>query len=379
MATPCTTNETEERLLAKMPNPFYQEIAAKIVQGKRLSREEGLRLIEEDELEALQALADYDRKKRVGDTVYFASTLFIHPTNLCELSCPFCSFYAKPGWESAWFLTPQQIEDKVRKYYDKGLTEVHFVGGLWRDCTLDYYQDAFTRIKQIDPNLHIKALTAVEYDFLAKLHQISVEEVFTKMIGWGLGSLPGGGAEILVEKVRKLISPQKITSEEYLDIHERAHKLGLKSNITMLFGHIEEYRDIIEHLCKVREIQDTTGGIQTFVPLKYHEENNALGKRKNRIKPKHVQKVYALSRLMLDNVRNLKILWNYVGVAEGQELLKWGGNDLASTALDEKIIVMAGGVQVKMTRDYMQSLISEVGRIPKEINSGYDYTREELA
>lgn len=366
-------------LMQRMSTPELQKIAQKVLDGSRLSAAEGLYLLTVEDSAAVTALADFVRKKRVGDVVYFATTLFIHPTNLCELSCPLCSFYAKPGWAKAWFLTPQQIEDQIRKHHVGGnnLTEIHVVGGLWRDCDLDYYKEMFTRIKNIDPNLHIKALTPVEYDFLAKLHNISIEEVFRRMMSWGLGSLPGGGAEILVENIRKQIAPQKITSEEYLGIHKIAHKMGLHSNITMLFGHVESWEDIITHLCLVRELQDETGFFQTFVPLKYHEENNALGKRKNRLKPKDISRVYAVVRLMLDNVRNIKALWNYLGVPEALEILKCGANDLASTALDEKIITMAGGVQVKMNAPTMRQLIESIGRTPKEIHSGYDYRQDD--
>jgi CofH subfamily radical SAM domain protein len=371
------TTKTPEELLAQMPTRELRQIAERVAEKQRLSEAEGLLLLITEHQTAVQQLADYSRALRVGPTVYFATTLFVHPTNLCELSCPLCSFYAKPGWKTAWFLTPEQIEQKVRKYYPSGLTEVHIVGGLWRDCNLDYYQEMFTRIKNIDPHLHIKALTPVEYDFLAKLHGITIEEVFQRMMSWGLGSLPGGGAEILVEKIRKQIAPQKITSEQYLEVHKIAHQLGLKSNITMLFGHVEEPQDILTHLRLVRELQDQTNGFQTFVPLKYHEENNALGKRKHRLKPKDIKRVYGVSRLMLDNIRNLKVLWNYVGPEEAQEILRWGANDFASTALDEKIIIMAGGVQVKMSKDTLGKLISDTGRIPKEIHSGYDYAQDD--
>jgi aminodeoxyfutalosine synthase len=357
-------------------SPELRAIAQKVYDQKRLTPAEGLFLLTNDENAAVIALGNFARKQRVGDVVYFATTLFIHPTNLCELSCPMCSFYAKPGWAKAWFHTPEQIEEQVRKHYHKGLTEIHVVGGLWRECNLDYYQDVFTRIKNIDQNLHIKALTPVEYDFLAKLHDISVDEVFARMMSWGLGSLPGGGAEILVESIRKQVAPQKITSDEYLAVHRTAHKLGLPSNITMLFGHVEEWEDIVTHLCRVRELQDETGMFQTFVPLKYHEENNALGKRKNRLKPKDIQRLFAVSRLLLDNVRNIKALWNYLGVLEAQQILNCGANDLSSTALDEKIIIMAGGIQVQMTSATMSQLIQEIGRIPKEIHSGYDYSQD---
>jgi aminodeoxyfutalosine synthase len=363
----------KEKILEEMTSPFLRAIAEKVLSNHRLSPEEGVQLFSVElpsERESVRKLADHVRQIKVGETVYFASTLYIHPTNLCELNCPFCSFYAKPGWEKAWFLTPAQIEDIIRKHLPKGLTEIHIVGGLWRDCNLDYYQEVFTRIKTIDPKLHIKALTPVEYDFLAKLHGISTEEVFHRMKSWGLGSLPGGGAEILVEEIRKKIAPGKITSDEYLSIHALAHRLGIHSNITMLFGHIEGYQDIITHLCRVRELQDQTGGFKTFIPLKFGEENNALGKRKKQLKSKDVFLVYAVSRLMLDNIPHLKVLWNYIGIDEALEALKWGGNDLSSTNLEEKIITMAGAAPVQMNQETMSSLIHSIGRTPKLIHTG---------
>jgi CofH subfamily radical SAM domain protein len=361
-----------ERLFENMPTPEMKRLADKVVSGQRLSPEEGLALFDTPYAEALRQLADYRRHEMAGDTVHFASTLYIHPTNLCELSCPMCSFYAKPGWDTAWFLEPSKIIEKVKKEHAaQGLTEVHVVGGLWRDCDLDYYQEMFTGIKSIDPQIHIKALTPVEYDFLAKQHEISITEVFERMMSWGLGSLPGGGAEVLVEEIRKKLAPQKITSDEYLDIHRIAHGLGLPSGVTLLFGSIEEHEHIITHLCRVRELQDSTGGFIAFVPLKYHDENNALGKRKGRLKPKDIKRVYAISRLMLDNVPSLKCLWNYLGVDDALELLRWGGNDMAATQMEEKIIVMAGGVQIEMTREKMGELIRGVGRLPFETNSSY--------
>lgn len=349
-----------------------ERIAEKVRAGERLNRADGRALLaatEPDDLERIRQLADQKRAQEVGDVVSFASTFHVNPTNLCELSCQLCSFYAKPGWESAWFLTPEQVEEKIRANLDQKLTEIHVVGGLWRDCDLDYYQELFTRIKAIDPKLHIKALTPVEYDFLAKHHDISIEEVFRRMMSWGLDSLPGGGAEILVEEIRAKIAAGKISCDEFLEIHKLVHKLGLRSNITMLFNHVESYDDILTHLLKVREVQDETGGFKTFVPLKFAVENNALGKRKKRLQEKNIPLVYAVSRLMLDNIPNQKVLWNYVGVQEGLELLNWGANDFSSTNANEKIIVMAGREPVPMTEQTMSELIRKVGRTPKLTNS----------
>lgn len=365
-----------ELSLANIPQSL-SHIAEKVLNNVRLNADDALLLLNTEHLEAVRQLADYKRSIKLGDVVYYASTLYIHPTNLCELNCPLCSFYAKPGWKNAWFTTPEQIEERVRANLNKDLTEIHIVGGLWRDCDLGYYKDVFTRIKNIDSNLHIKALTPVEYDFLARIHGITVEEVFDRMMSWGLGSLPGGGAEILVEEIRKKIAPGKITSDQYLDIHRIAHKKGLRSNVTMLFGHIEEPVDIVTHLMKIRELQDETGGFQTFVPLKFHVENNALGKRKDRLKPKDIRRVYAVSRLMLDNIRNIKVLWNYVGLDEAQEILSWGANDIAATSLEEKIIVMAGGIKVEMSNSVLENIISGAARVPKKIHSGYNYCQDD--
>ncbi len=362
-----------EECVQSMPTPFLKEISRKIREHKRLNEEEGLELLKltnEEEIQAVGKLADWVRKEKVGDIVHFASTLYIHPTNLCELNCPFCSFYAKPGWEKAWFLTPEQIEQKIARFLPGELTEIHIVGGLWKECDLPYYQDLFTRIKRLNPNYHIKALTAVEYDFLAKLHNISVEEVFLRMMEWGLGSLPGGGAEVLDEEIRGKIAPGKITSDEFLNIHRIAHSLGLSSNITMLFDHIETPQHLINHISKVRELQDITGGFKTFIPLKFGEEGNALGKRKNRLIKKNIPLVYAVSRLMLDNIKHIKVLWNYLGVDEALEILHWGGNDLSSTNQEEKIITMAGGVKIKMDEATMNQLILSQNRIPKLLHTG---------
>ncbi|MEZ5314811.1 MAG: CofH family radical SAM protein [Chlamydiales bacterium] len=357
----------------KTNNQTLHRILDKVCHQERLTPEEALSLLKTthpDELECIRSMADKVREEKVGHVVTFASTLYIHPTNLCELNCPLCSFYAKPGWKKAWFLTPADIQKKIQMNLNQGLTEIHIVGGLWRECNLDYYEEVFKQIKTLDPNLHIKALTPVEYDFLSKLHHISIQEVFKKMMSWGLGSLPGGGAEILVEEIRKKIAPGKITSDEYLAIHKQAHLLGLHSNITMLFGHLETYEHIVTHLTKVRDLQDDTNGFRAFIPLKFGEENNALGKRKNALKNKNTPLIYAVSRLFLDNIPHLKILWNYIGIKDALEILRWGGNDLSSTNTEEKIIAMAGGSNLIMNKETMASLILKAGRTPLLTHSG---------
>jgi aminodeoxyfutalosine synthase len=359
----------EATLLSACP-PDLLAITKKVIEKNRLTIDEGLSLFSTPHLAFLQQLADFSRYRAVGDTVFYASTLHIYPTNLCELSCPMCSFYAKPGQKKAWFLSPTMIEEKVRTALPFGISEVHIVGGLWRECTLNYYKETFSRIKMLNSSLHIKALTPVEYEFLARNHGISIQEVLQKMISWGLSSLPGGGAEILTEEIREKIAPGKISSSTYLEVHKIAHSLGLSSNITMLFGHIEDEWHLIDHLDKIRKLQDQTHGFHTFVPLKYHPHNNALGRISSRLKEKDSRRVYAISRLMLDNIPHIKVLWNYVGLQMAVDLLSWGGNDLGSVASGEQVAVMAGGIDAKMTEKKFEEVIHSAGRIPRKVDSG---------
>lgn len=333
-------------------------------------------------LELLIRIADSIRQINVGNIVYYSTTFFLYPTNLCELSCSFCSFYAKPSWESAWFHTPQALADQLRRHMStianqkEQICEVHIVGGLWKECDLSYYKTLFTLIKEIDSNIHIKALTGIEIDFLAKLHNLPVPTVIQELVSCGLGSMPGGGAELLVESVRKKIAPQKISSEEYLEIHRQAHQLNISSNITMLCGHIEKDHDIITHLLRVRSAQDETGKFNTFIPLKYHIENNALGRKVKSIEDEKLLRIYALSRIVLDNIPNIKVLWNYTGIDFALKALKAGANDLGSTATQEKVITMAGGIKVNMNGNDMEFLIKEIGRIPKKTHSGHSYEED---
>lgn len=363
--------KTYQTNLNRMSTQLLKQVAEKVFSQERISNEEALELLElkaPNDLEELRFLADWKRKQLVQDEVIFASTFYIHPTNLCELNCPLCSFYAKPGWKKAWFNTPQQIENKLKSVNTEELTEIHIVGGLWRECNLDYYQELFQRIKAVAPQAIIKALTPVEYDFLANMHGISVEQVLEKMIGFGLNYLPGGGAEILVEEVRKKIAPGKISSDRFLEIHRIAHRMGLSSNITMLFDHIEENHHIVTHLSKVRELQDETQGFKAFIPLKFGEENNALGKRKKQLNKKNIYLIYAVSRLFLD-IKHLKVLWNYVGLETALELLNWGGNDLSSTNVEEKIIKMANSKVESVTIQSLTEKIQKLNRQAKLTNS----------
>jgi aminodeoxyfutalosine synthase len=350
-------------LLSSAPSAL-RSIAEKVVERRRITPEEGFNLFQTPHLPFLRQLADFDREQRVGDEVFYASTLHIYPTNLCELSCPMCSFYAKPGQAKAWFLTPKVIEDRVREALSDELTEVHVVGGLCRECTLDYFHDTFQRIRALDPTLSIKALTAVEHTFLARLSNVSLEESLRQLIVWGLTSIPGGGAEILDDVLRQKIAPGKGSTREFLEVHRTAHRLGIPSNITMLFDHIETPEQIIAHLDTIRRFQDETGGFDTFVPLKYQPAHNALSRAVASTPRKDCRRVYAVSRLMLDNIQNIKVLWNYLGLQGAQELLAWGGNDLGSVTKGERVATMAGGPTLLMTDALLEQTIVHLGRTP---------------
>ena len=341
-------------------------IAEKIMAGRRITAAEGLCLFFTPHLAFLQRLADADRKRRVGNEVLYASTLHLYPTNLCELSCPMCSFYAKPGQAKAWFLTPEMIEEKVRDALSCGLSEVHIVGGLSRSCTAEYFHDVFGRIRALAPRLPIKALTAVEHAFLARLSNLSLEESLRQLVSWGLTSIPGGGAEIFDDTLRKKIAPGKGSTNDFLEVHRTAHRLGIRSNVTMLFDHIETPEHIIAHLDTIRRFQDETGGFDTFVPLKYQPARNALSRLAAKTPRKDCRRVYAISRLMLDNVRTIKVLWNYLGLQEAKELLTWGGNDFGSVTLGERVAAMAGGPTAAATEALLEQTIESLGRTPKK-------------
>jgi CofH subfamily radical SAM domain protein len=327
----------------------------------RLTFDEALALFLHEESESLRVRADRERESHAGDRVLWANTLYIYPTNICEACCPMCAFYAPRSSTRAWFFSPHEIEAKIRS--ERNLSEVHIVGGLNPKCNLAYYLELFSRIRSFNPTLHIKALTAPEIDYIARLESTSTEEVLRVLQKNGLSSMPGGGAEILDDAVRKIIAPKKISSAEWLRIHREAHSLGIPTNATMLFGHIETPEQIINHLLQIRGLQDETRGFRAFVPLKYHPENNALGKQSGLLRPKEIHRIFALSRLVLDNIRDIKVLWNYVGLSTGLDLLDWGGSDFSSTHIGEKVITAAGAEPVQMTEEVLTALLTKKGRV----------------
>lgn len=360
---------------ASAPSFIHQEIREKVLNNHRLSTEEALVLLQsknKEELQFLKFLVDWIHKTKLGKKVFFASTLYLYPTNQCVFSCSFCSFYAKPGRSHKWFHTPENLARRI-EHYKHLLTEVHIVGGCWPECDLNYYTKLFSLIKEKYPHIHIKALSAIEYDYLANLHQISLEEVFITLKASGLDSLPGGGAEILVDKIRNKISGKRISSKRYLEIHNIAHKKNIPSNVTMLFNHIESPEDIITHLDLIRQQQDITSGFKNFIPIKFAKENNALGRLITKRDLSHklkIEAIYATARLFLDNFPNIKSLWNYLGVDNALKMLDWGCNDFSSTHLAEKVFFCAASkTPIRMDIEGIKSLLRSIGKEPILTNS----------
>src|ERR1043165_7910683 len=350
-------------------------IADKVYNSERLSEEEGVLLFEKGELGFVGALAAHVAGRLHGDKVYFNRNFHIEPTNVCVFTCNFCSYsrqykHRDEGWE----LTQEQMLDMVRKYDGQPVTEVHIVGGVHPKMNLEFFCDTIRKIKAHRPDLHIKGFTAVELDYMFRKAKLSVEDGLKTLRDAGLQSLPGGGAEIFHPEVREQICADKVNADGWLLIHETAHKLGMHSNATMLYGHIENYRHRIDHMSRLRELQDKTGGFNTFIPLKFRNKDNDMS---------HVPesgiiedlRLYAIARLFLDNFRNLKAYWPMLGRQSAQLSLSFGVNDLDGTIDDTtKIYSMAGSEEQapSMSTEDICDLVTAVGKTPVERDTLYN-------
>ena len=359
------------------------DIAKKVFDKKRITPEEGLYLFEHASLGFLGTLANFIREEKNGKNTYFNRNFHIEPTNVCIYTCTFCSYSRlikerKDGWE----YTLDEMMDIVRKYDQEPVTEVHIVGGVLPKYDVSFYAELFKTIKKHRPDLHIKALTPVEYHYIFKKEKISYEEGMALMLEAGLDSMPGGGAEIFHPEIRDQIAGGKCSGEEWLRIHEIWHDLGKKSNATMLYGHIESYFHRIDHLEKLRNLQDKTGGFQTFIPLKFRNKDNQLSHLKE-VSALDDLRNYALSRIYLDNFDHIKAYWPMIGRNMAQLSLSFGVDDIDGTIDDTtKIYSMAGSEEQTpslSTRDLV-NLIKAVGKYPLERDTLYnvlhDYTNE---
>ena len=339
------------------------------IAGEELSYNDGLELMDYENFHMLSAVADIARKKLVGDTVTFAASYYMNYTNVCAASCQMCAFYRKDGAEDAYTLTPEQIEQRVSIAKNMGATEVHIVGGFHPKLPLEYYEDMMKIIKKNHPQLKIKALTAAEIFYLSKLTKNSVKEILSRLKDAGLNSMPGGGAELFHPEIRGKIVRGKCSGQEWLDTIEQAHNLGIKSNVTMLYGHIEKPSHIIDHLIKIRELQKKTGGFITLIPLKFSLDNTELEQEhlvNNECSSVYDLRIIALSRLMLANVlNNISVYWVAYGKKLAQVALSNGGNDLVGTAFSEEIYRAAGKPTASSVEE-LATMVKEIGRQPAQ-------------
>lgn len=359
--------------------PELKKIAEKVLSGKRITTDEGVTLYEIGELGFLGALANFVREKKNGNATYFNRNFHIEPTNVCVFSCKFCSYSRTlKNREEGWELSPNEILNIVRSYDGQPVTEVHVVGGVHPKMDLHYFADILKQIKNHRPELHIKGFTAVELEYMFRKAKVSVEEGMKILKEAGLDSLPGGGAEIFDPEIRDKICNDKCTADEWLFIHETAHKLGMHSNATMLYGHIEEYRHRIDHMNRLRELQDRTGGFNTFIPLKFRNKDNEMSDVPE-VSVVEDLKNYAVSRIFLDNFNHVKAYWPMIGRSTAQLSQSFGVDDLDGTIDDTtKIYSMAGAEEQKpsMSTDELVKLIADSGRKPVERDTLYKVVKE---
>jgi aminodeoxyfutalosine synthase len=348
-----------------------QAIREKVEAGQRLSFEDGLALEASNDLFTLGELANLVRERYNGHFAYYNVNMHINPTNVCVYRCDFCAFRADLDEDRAYVMGRDQIHERARQAHERGATELHIVGGLHHKLPFDYYVDVVRWVKQAAPEIHVKAYTGVEIEFFAKIARLSFREVLERLIAAGLGSLPGGGAEIFHPEVRDQICGAKASTETWLEIHRTAHQLGLHSNATMLYGHVEGPKHRIDHLVRLRALQDETGGFQTFIPLAFHPDNSRMS---DIPKPSGLMdlKTMAISRLMLDNFPHIKAYWVMLGIKTAQVALAFGADDLDGTVVHEKIYHEAGAeTPQELSVAEIERLIREAGRVPVERDTLY--------
>jgi len=371
--------EAERNLSLLLQDPGLpadlKHIAEKVLHGERITFDEGVLLFEKAELGYVGVLANYIREKRHGDKTYFNRNFHIEPTNLCVYDCKFCSYSRlikerSQGWE----YTMEEMLDIVKKYDNEPVTEVHIVGGVLPQYDVAFYSELFTKIKQHRPELHVKALTPVEYHYIFKKAKIDYATGMRLMMDAGLESIPGGGAEIFHPEVRDLISKDKCNADQWLAIHEEWHKIGGRSNATMLYGHIEKYWHRIDHMDRLRTLQDKTGGFQTFIPLKFRNQDNQMSHVPESTVVEDLRN-YAIARIYLDNFDHIKAYWAMISRTTAQLSLNFGVDDIDGTLDDTtKIYSMAGAEEQKpgMSTKELVQLIKTVGRHPIERDTLYN-------
>ena len=360
-------------MYARIASAGLRDVADKLDGGIRLDIEDGIRLFDAPDLLAVGWLANREREKRHGGRTFFNHNIRLEATNVCVASCLFCAFARlQPGDDGAYTMSLEQAWDKLRERADQPLTEVHVVNGLHPDLPWDYYLELLRGFKRIRPEIHLKCFTAIEIAFFAELYGMTDEQVLRDLMDAGLDSLPGGGAEVFSERVRRKICHDKADADRYLAIHRLAHRLGMRSNVTMLYGHIEMDEERVDHMLRARALQDETRGFQAFIPLAFHPDNNRMEKLPAPTAADTLR-VHAVARLMLDNFPHVKAFWIATGVGVAQTSLWFGVDDLDGTVQEERIYHMAGAPTPEaMTPAEISRLIRVAGREPVERDTLYN-------
>jgi len=357
----------------------FASIKEKVRTGEPLSLEDGVALYQHPNLLELGALANEVRERLHGNRTFFNRNFHINATNVCVASCMFCSFARlKEGDPGAYTMKHEEAWARLQSRVDAGepVTEIHIVNGLHDGLPFEYYTELLAGLKRIKPSIHLKAFTAVEIFYYHQHYGLPVIEVLERLRAAGLDSLPGGGAEIFAPRVRKRICADKCTGDEWLDVHRTAHRLGLRSNATMLYGTVETHEERVDHMLQLRTLQDETGGFQTFIPLAFHPENNDLTKLPA---PTGIEdlRTYAVARLLLDNIPHIKAYWIMLGVKTAQTALWFGADDLDGTVQEERIYHMAGAETPQtLTPDEIVRIIVAAGRTPVERDTLYNVVAE---
>tara|TARA_B100000686_G_scaffold352509_1_gene454724 strand:- start:2890 stop:3993 length:1104 start_codon:yes stop_codon:yes gene_type:complete len=353
-------------------------LEAKVRSEQRLTFDEGILLWTTQDLLGVGHLANIAREKRHGDQTFYIHNRHINPSNICIHSCRFCAFGTKKDQADAYEKSLDQIFSDAEKYENGKVSEFHIVGGLHPEEPFEYYLEMLRGLKKRFPDVHIQAFTAVELDHLAKLASLPLKESLYRLMTAGLGSIPGGGAEIFAPRVRRKICAEKISGAEWLEVHETAHKIGLRSNATMLYGHVETIEERTEHLVRLRELQDKTGGFLTFIPLAFHPENTRLDKLPRTSGQLDLRSL-AVSRLMLDNFAHIKAFWIMITQEIAQLAMSFGADDMDGTVVEERIIHAAGGTTEQIFRkNQIVDRIREAGRTPIERDTLYEELEEVL-
>jgi aminodeoxyfutalosine synthase len=350
------------------------DLRDKVLAGIRLTPDDALFLDAHADLHTLGELANHVREKKNGHNTYYNVNVHLNPTNVCVYRCQFCAYRSDLKSAKAYVMSDEQILHRAAEATARGCTEMHIVGGLHHQKPYEWYRHVVAIIHEAYPDLHLKAWTAVEWDWFQRLTKKPVEWLLADMREAGLGSLPGGGAEIFDEEVRSQICEHKADGTEWLKIHRAAHKLGIRSNATMLYGHIETAEHRVDHMTRLRDLQDETGGFQTFIPLAFHPDNNPLGQRLNLQKPSGLTdlRVMALARIYLDNFDHIKAYWQMLTVPVAQVAQSYGADDLDGTVVHEVIYHDAGSTSPQeLTVAELRRLIAEAGRVPVERDTLY--------